>query len=67
MKAIFAAFNLQEIACRTPAILESGCEGTTQTPPTLQATAGNMEVVLDWSDVGAHSYQVFRTEGVSGC
>ena len=64
MKAIYKAFNDQQIACNTPTVQDSGCSGTPTDPPVVTVSAGNTGVTLNWSPVtGASAYQVFRTEG----
>jgi hypothetical protein len=69
MTAIFNAFNRHGIACATPAPVNGGCSGgPSGAPSTLNATAGNNQVALDWSEVsGAARYWVFRTEGHTAC
>lgn len=68
MKAINEAFNDQEIACYSPAVQDSGCDGTPAEAPDVTAIAGFQTVTLSWNAVpGATSYQVFRTEGVKQC
>lgn len=66
MKAIYKAFNDQEIACNTPAVKDSGCAGTPDEQPILTVIGGNSKAILSWSSVsGASKYQVFRTEGLN--
>jgi uncharacterized membrane protein len=66
MKAIFKAFNDQEIACNTPARKDSGCANKPTDAPVVTVQAGNMKAELTWTAVaGASKYQVFRTEGLN--
>ena len=68
MRAIYNAFNEQEIACQTPKIRDSGCIGTPTEPPLLAAAPGNMQATLTWNSItGASNYEVFRTEGLKKC
>jgi trimeric autotransporter adhesin len=68
MSAIHSAFNEQQIACTTPAVVNSGCANTPTAQPNVTATAGAGSVSLSWGAVtNATKYQVFRTEGVFGC
>ncbi len=68
MTAIFAAFNDQQIACATPAVVNSGCATVPTAQPNVTATAGANSVALSWAAVpNATKYQVFRTEGVFAC
>ena len=68
MTAIFEAFHAQEIACHTPSVKDSGCEGAPQVPPQIVVDPGNMQAVINWTHVaGASNYEVFRTEGVKQC
>jgi hypothetical protein len=68
MTAIFNAFNDQEIACATPAVLDAGCAGTPTVAPSVTTGNGNSLVTLSWGAVpGATEYEVFRTEGVFAC
>ena len=68
MTAIHAAFNRHGIACATPTPTNSGCPSGPTAAPTVTATAGNNQVVLNWNAVaGATRYWVFRTEGHASC
>ncbi len=68
MSAIFAAFDRQEIACSSPAVVDSGCAGTPASAPVVGATALDRGASLSWGAVaGATEYQIFRAEGVSAC
>jgi hypothetical protein len=68
MRAIFQAFNDQEIACSTPNVKDSGCSGTPNTAPFVTVSPSNMGAYISWTYVpGASMYQVFRTEGVKKC
>jgi hypothetical protein len=68
MTALAAAFGRHNIACPTPAPVNSGCAGGPATAPALTAAAGVYQVSLSWTAVpGATRYWVFRTEGVAGC
>jgi hypothetical protein len=68
MRAIYEAFNEQEIACSSPTVRDFGCAGTPDTSPVVTLVPGDQRVVINWSEVsGASSYEVFRTEGVKGC
>ncbi len=68
MTAIFDAFDRHEIACATPAIIDSGCAGTPAAAPSVIATPLDRGVQLSWGAVsGATQYQIFRTDGVFAC
>ncbi|KAL7535943.1 hypothetical protein ACHAXR_010292, partial [Thalassiosira sp. AJA248-18] len=68
MRAIYEAFNDLEIACDSPQVADSGCDGTPMEAPMVIAESGHREVSLVWNSVsGAKSYEVFRTEGTKGC
>jgi hypothetical protein len=68
MRAIFAAHNRQQIACKRPKVQDSGCSDTPQESPTVNIFSGSMKNLLMWTSVSnAIEYQVFRTEGVSKC
>lgn len=68
MEAIYNAFNRHGIACATPVVQTSGCDGAPTTGPSVTATALDRGALLAWDAVaGASAYQVFRTEGVFGC
>jgi len=68
MTALHAAFNRHNIACATPAPVDSGCAGAPTTAPTLSLSIGSNELALDWTAVpDAVAYRVFRTEGHAGC
>ena len=68
MRAIFNAFNDQEIACDTPVVQDSGCDDVPEVAPVVVASPGNSSMTLEWGEVeGATNYEVFRTEGVFGC
>lgn len=68
MKAIYAAFNEQEIACGSPSVMDSGCNNGPNSAPQVSINPGNMAATLTWTAVsGASNYQVFRTEGVKSC
>jgi hypothetical protein len=68
MTAIFAAFNRHEIACATPAPVNSGCATGPTTAPVVTANPLDQGASLSWAAVpGASRYAVFRTEGVRGC
>ncbi len=68
MTAIYNAFNRHEIACNTPAVVDSGCAGTPTVAPVVTASAGDRAADLSWSAVsGATKYQVFRTDSVFAC
>jgi hypothetical protein len=68
MAAIHAAFDRHQIACATPAPVNSGCAGGPATPALVTATPRDGAVALSWTAVpGAARYAVFRTEGVNGC
>jgi hypothetical protein len=64
MTAIHAAFNRHNIACATPAPVNSGCAGGPTTAPVLTAVPQDQGVSLSWTAVaGASRYYVYRTEG----
>lgn len=68
MAAIFAAFDRHEIACGTPAVVDSGCAGSPTTAPVVTPLARDRGVQLSWGAVaGAARYQLYRAEGVKGC
>jgi hypothetical protein len=68
MRAIYAAFNEQEIACNSPTVRDSGCAGFPDTSREVTLIPGHQREVINWSEVsGASSYEVFRTEGITGC
>ena len=68
MRAIFKAFNDQEIACDAPTVKDSGCAGTPSDAPVVTVIGGNNKASLTWTAVsGASKYQVFRTEGLEEC
>jgi subtilisin-like proprotein convertase family protein len=68
MTALHAAFARHNIACDTPAPVDSGCAGGPTEPPLLSAEIGSNELTLSWDTVpGALQYRVFRTEGHAGC
>ena len=68
MTAIYGAFNDQQIACQTPAPVNSGCAGTPTAAPNVTATAGANSASLSWAAVsGATKYQVYRAEGIFAC
>ena len=68
MRAIFEAFNDQEIACATPTVQDSGCAGTPTLAPVVTASPLDKSVSLSWGAVaGASGYEVFRTDGVFQC
>jgi hypothetical protein len=68
MTAIYAAFNRHNIACSTPAPVNSGCAGGPTTAPSATATPGDGQVSLSWSTTtGASQYWVMKTEGFAGC
>src|SRR5262249_23265840 len=65
---LYAAFNRHNIACATPAPVNSGCVGAPTTAPTLTAGPASNQASLSWTAVpGASSYRVMRTEGFAGC
>jgi trimeric autotransporter adhesin len=68
MQAIRTAFNRHQMACNTPAVVNSGCAGGPTTAPTVTATAVDGGVNLSWTTVpNAARYAVFRAEGALGC
>jgi uncharacterized repeat protein (TIGR01451 family) len=68
MTALHAAFARHNIACDTPAPVDSGCAGGPTGAPTLAVSIGSHELGLDWTAVpDAVEYRVFRTEGHAGC
>jgi hypothetical protein len=68
MTAIYNAFNRHNIACSTPARVNSGCASGPSAAPTATATAGTGQVALSWGSVtGATQYWVMKTEGFAGC
>jgi hypothetical protein len=71
MSAIFAAFNRHQIACNTPAVVNSGCAGGPTTAPVATAVPSATQAAaadVTWTAVpGAANYNVYRTEGTNGC
>jgi trimeric autotransporter adhesin len=68
MTAIFAAFNRHQIACTTPAPVNSGCAGGPTGAPNVTAMPIDQGASLSWNAVpNATRYAVYRTEGVHGC
>ena len=68
MSAIFAAFDRHQIACDTPAVIDSGCGPTIIAAPVVTATALDRGVGLSWDAVpNAVAYNVYRGDGVHGC
>ena len=65
---LIQAFNDQEIACDSPTVQDSGCDGTPTDSPNVTIVGDNMKATLTWTAVaGAFKYQVFRTEGLNQC
>ncbi|MDC0710891.1 endopeptidase [Stigmatella sp. ncwal1] len=68
MSALYAAFNRHNIACSTPAPVNSGCASGPSTAPAATATPADGQVSLEWTPVsGASQYWVMKTEGFAGC
>ncbi|WP_224361763.1 endopeptidase [Hyalangium versicolor] len=68
MTAIYAAFNRHNIACSTPAPVNSGCASAPAEAPAATATAGDGQVSLNWTtSSNATQYWVMKTEGFAGC
>eukprot|EP00970_Alexandrium_tamarense_P011795 scaffold2570_cov223-Alexandrium_tamarense.AAC.21 len=68
MKAIFAAFDRQEIGCQTPRVQDFGCSGSPDIAPDVTVVPKNNRNEVSWTSVrGASNYQVLRTEGVHSC
>ena len=68
MTAIHAAFNRHNIACSTPAPVNSGCADGPTTAPSATATPGDGQVDLSWTaTTGATQYWVMKTEGFASC
>jgi hypothetical protein len=68
MTAIYAAFNRHNIACSTPAPVNSGCAAGPTAAPTITVTAGTGQVSLSWGSVaGATQYWVMKSEGFAAC
>ncbi len=68
MSAIFAAFDRHEIACDTPAVIDSGCGAAITAAPDVIATALDRGAGLSWDAVpNAVAYNVYRGEGVHAC
>ncbi|GEN12860.1 Peptidase propeptide and YPEB domain-containing protein [Myxococcus fulvus] len=68
MTAIYNAFNRHNIACATPAPVNSGCSGGPTAAPTVTVTPATGQVSLSWSAVsGATQYWVMKSDGVNGC
>jgi hypothetical protein len=68
MTAIYAAFNRHNIACTTPAPVNSGCAAGPTAAPALTVTAGTGQVSLSWgASAGANQYWVMKSEGFAAC
>ncbi|MCP3162069.1 gluzincin family metallopeptidase [Myxococcus qinghaiensis] len=68
MTAIYAAFNRHNIACSTPAPVNSGCSAGPTAKPTVTVTPGTGQVSLSWGAVsGATQYWVMKSDGINGC
>lgn len=68
MSAIFAAWDRHQIACPTPAVVNSGCAGRPTAAPAVTVTPLFKSAKLSWNAVaGATKYWIYRTEGVLGC
>ncbi|QSQ15646.1 hypothetical protein [Myxococcus landrumensis] len=68
MTAIYNAFNRHNIACTTPAPVNSGCSGAPTAKPTVTVTPATGQVSLSWGAVaGATQYWVMRSDGVNAC
>ncbi len=67
MSAIFLAFNRHGIACGTPTVTDSGCPARPATAPTVSTTPLDRGMLVEWDDLGASSYNVYRGEGVFAC
>ena len=71
MRAIYDAFNDQQIACNDVIVQDSGCPDNPNTRPGIIATvtAGNKRIRLEWQAVNNTSgYEVLRSDGgVFGC
>ena len=68
MRAIYQAFNENEIACSSPEVLDSGCMDKPLDAPIVISEPGKHKISLIWNEVeGATSYEVFRSDGPNGC
>ena len=68
MRAIYKAFNDQQIACNVLEVMDSGCTGTPTDVPVVSVVGGNMKATLSWGAVALSSkFQVYRTEGMDQC
>ena len=68
MRAIYQAFNENEIACSSPEVLDSGCTDKPLDVPIVISESDKHKISLVWSEVeGATSYEVFRSDGHMGC
>ncbi|NTX66287.1 hypothetical protein HUA74_37085 [Myxococcus sp. CA051A] len=68
MTAIHAAFSRHNIACSTPAPVNSGCTGGPTAAPTVTVIPTAEQVSLSWSPIsGATQYWVMKSDGVNGC
>ncbi|WP_338866363.1 hypothetical protein [Myxococcus stipitatus] len=68
MTAIYNAFNRHNIACTTPAPVNSGCSGAPTAKPTVTVTPATGQVSLSWGAIaGASKYFVMRSDGVNAC
>ena len=68
MTALYNAFARHNIACSTPARVDSGCVGGPAAAPAVTVAPGSNQVVLSWTAVaGASRYWVLRSEGFAGC
>ncbi len=67
MAAIHAAFERHQMACPTPAPVDSGCASAPATP-TVSVAALDNAAKVSWNAVpGATEYWVFRADGIHGC
>lgn len=68
MKAIYKAFNDQQIACNTLTVKDSGCANKPTEAPVVTISDSNTKATLSWTAVArASKYQIFRTEGLEQC
>jgi hypothetical protein len=68
MQAIFDAFDRHQIACATPAVVDSGCADRPAFAPVVVGTASDRGAELSWPAVaGASRYKVLRTDGEFSC
>ncbi len=68
MTAIFNAYERHQMACPTPAPVNTGCAGGPATVPDVAVTPLGNAARVSWNAVAnAQKYWVYRTDGIHGC